>query len=499
MRGGVGYATKPQVQKGSMTSSHTLYPVILSGGSGTRLWPLSRAALPKQLLALHGSRTMIQDTVLRAQLPGAAPPLLLCSEAHRFLVAEQMQEIGVTPRAIVLEPVGRNTAPAAAVAALMTAEQEAQGVIVLLPSDHVVRDADAFTQAVGLAAQAAREGHIVTFGMQPNAPETGYGYVHRGPRLEKVDGVHRVQRFVEKPDAATAQGYLDDGGYFWNGGMFVFRADVLLDDMRVHAPDVLAAARAALAGAKRDLDFVRLDAKAFSDSPDISIDYALMEKTDRAAVVPCDIGWSDVGAWSALWDIRERDAHGNVFSGDVIAHDSSGSLVHSGKHLTALVGVRDLVVIVTDDALLVADKSRTQDVKAIVDRLKSDGRSEHTEHKRVFRPWGSYETVDIGDRFQVKHIMVRPGGRLSLQMHHHRAEHWVVVQGTARVTVGEKVSILNENESTFIPLGEKHRLENAGEGPLRLIEVQSGGYLGEDDIVRFEDVYGRAPAKEGAA
>jgi len=481
-----------------MTTSRTIYPVILSGGSGTRLWPLSRAALPKQLLALDGERTMIQDTVLRARLPGAAPALLLCSEAHRFLVAEQMQEIGVTPRAIVLEPVGRNTAPAAAVAALMTAEDDPQGIVMLLPSDHVVRDAKAFAGAVSLAADAAREGHIVTFGMKPSSPETGYGYVHRGPRLEKVDGVHRVQRFVEKPDAATAQGYVDDGGYFWNSGMFVFRADVLVEDMRLHAPDVLAAARAALAAAKRDLDFVRLDA-TYSDSPDISIDYALMEKTDRAAVVPCDIGWSDVGAWSALWDIRERDAGGNVFSGDVIAHDSSGSLVHSHKHLTALVGVRDLVVIVTDDALLVADKSRAQDVKAIVERLKSDGRSEHTEHKRVFRPWGSYETVDVGDRFQVKHIMVKPGGRLSLQMHHHRAEHWVVVQGTARVTVGDKVSILKENESTFIPLGEKHRLENPGDVPLRLIEVQSGGYLGEDDIVRFEDVYGRAPAKEGAA
>ncbi|MBV8977255.1 MAG: mannose-1-phosphate guanylyltransferase/mannose-6-phosphate isomerase [Alphaproteobacteria bacterium] len=482
-----------------MTTSHTVYPVILSGGTGTRLWPLSRAALPKQLLALDGERTMIQDTVLRGQLPGAAPPLLLCSEAHRFLVAEQMQEIGVTPRAIVLEPMGRNTAPAAAVAALMIAQDDAQGVIVLLPSDHVVRDGAAFGEAVALSAEAAREGHIVTFGMQPSAPETGYGYVHRGPRLEKVDGVHRVQRFVEKPDAPTAQTYLDDGGYFWNSGMFVFRADVLIEDMRLHAPDVLAAARAALSAAKRDLDFVRLDAKAFSDSPNISIDYALMEKTDRAAVVPCDIGWSDVGAWSALWDIRARDADGNVLTGDVIAHDSTGSFVHSGRKLIALVGVRDLVVVATDDALLVADKSRAQEVKAVVDRLKADGRSEHTEHKRVFRPWGSYETIDAGDRFQVKHIMVKPGGRLSLQMHHQRAEHWVVVQGTARVTVGDKVSILKENESTFIPLGEKHRLENPGDAPLRLIEVQSGGYLGEDDIVRFEDVYGRAPAAKAGA
>jgi len=472
----------------------TIYPVILSGGSGTRLWPLSRASLPKQLLALHGERTMIQETVLRAALPGASAPLLLCSEAHRFLVAEQMQEIGVRTRAIVLEPMGRNTAPAAAVAALIVADEDPEGIIVLLPSDHVVRDGKAFADAVALAAEAANAEHIVTFGMAPSGPETGYGYVHRGVALEKVDGVHRVQRFVEKPDSATAQGYVDDGGYFWNSGMFVFRADVLIDDMKRHAPDVLAAARDALVKARRDDDFVRLDAEAFKNAPNISIDYALMEKTDRAAIVPCNIGWSDVGAWSALWDIREQDAQSNVLLGDVIAHDSTGSYVHSEKRLTALVGVKDLVVIDTDDALLIADKSRAQDVKAIVDHLKAANRTEHSEHKRVSRPWGTYETIDLGPRHQVKHIMVKPGGRLSLQMHHKRAEHWVVVEGVAQVTVGEKVSTLRENESVFIPLGEKHRLENMGTVPMRLVEVQCGGYLGEDDIVRFEDVYGRAPA-----
>jgi len=471
----------------------TIYPVILSGGAGTRLWPLSRASLPKQLLALHGERTMIQETVARAQLPGAAAPLLLCSEAHRFIVAEQMLELGVKPRAIVLEPMGRNTAPAAAVAALMIAETDPEGVIVLLPSDHVVGDAQSFADAVAIAANASREKHIVTFGMAPSGPETGYGYIHRGARIEKIDGAHRVQRFVEKPDLETAKGYVADGGYFWNSGMFVFRADVLIEDMRTHAPDVLAAARDALAKARRDADFVRLDAAAFANAPSISIDYALMEKTDRAAIVPCDIGWSDVGAWSALWDIREQDAQKNVLLGDVIAHDSTGSYVRSHKRLTALVGVRDLIVIDTDDAILVADKSRAQDVKAIVDKLKSDKRSEHAEHKKVFRPWGSYETIDLGPRHQVKHIMVKPGGRLSLQMHHQRAEHWVVVEGTARVTVGEKVSSLTENESVFIPLGEKHRLENVTDKPMRLVEVQCGGYLGEDDIVRFEDVYGRAP------
>lgn len=468
-----------------------IFPVILSGGTGTRLWPLSRAALPKQLLALHGERTMIQETVLRSRLPGAAAPLLLCSDAHRFLVAEQMQEIGVEPRAIVLEPMGRNTAPAAAVAALMTAEQDAQGIVVLLPSDHVIRDTAAFARAVDVAAKAARAGHIVTFGMDPAAPETGYGYVQRGAALD-VAGAFKVQRFVEKPDVATAQRYLADGGYSWNSGMFVFRADVMIAELEALAPAILAAARAALAKAKRDLDFVRLDGEEFAKAPNISVDYAVMEKTAHAAIVPCDIGWSDVGAWSALWEIQGQDEQSNVLLGDVIAHDSSGSYVHSHKRLTALVGVRDLVVIATDDAILVADKSRAQDVKHVVDRLKTDNRNEHTEHKRVFRPWGSYETIDLGVRHQVKHIMVKPGGRLSLQMHHHRAEHWVVVEGEAQVTVGDKVSILKENESTFIPLGEKHRLENVGDRPLRLIEVQSGGYLGEDDIVRFDDVYGRA-------
>jgi mannose-1-phosphate guanylyltransferase/mannose-6-phosphate isomerase len=476
-----------------MNKDRRFFPVILSGGSGTRLWPLSRAALPKQLLALDGERTMIQETALRARLPGASAPLLLCSDAHRFLVAEQMQEIGLSPRAIVLEPVGRNTAPAAAVAALLTVEEDPEGVIVLLPSDHVVRDAKSFADAVELAVDAARGRHIVTFGMAPNAPETGYGYVHRGARLEKLDGAYKVQRFVEKPDFETARNYIADGGYFWNSGMFVFRADVLIDEMSRHAPDVLSAAREAVAKANRDVDFIRLDGEAFGKAPNISIDYALMEKTDRAAIVPCDIGWSDVGAWSALWDIRDRDAQKNVLLGDVIAHDSTGSYARSSKRLLALVGVRDLVVIDTDDAVLVADRSRAQDVKAVVDRLKTDNRSEHAEHKKVFRPWGSYETIDVGPSHQVKHIVVKPGGRLSLQMHHQRAEHWVVVSGTARVTVGEKVSTLRENESTFIPLGEKHRLENVSQAPMHLIEVQCGGYLGEDDIVRFEDVYGRAP------
>ncbi len=473
-------------------SVETIYPVILSGGTGTRLWPLSRAALPKQLLALHGERTMIQDTVLRASVPGAAAPLLLCGEDHRFLIAEQMQTIGVAPHAIVLEPSGRNTAPAAAIAALLTAERDAEGIVLLLPSDHVVKDGAAFDMAVALAKVAARNGHIVTFGLTPKAPETGYGYIQLGDGLDAATGVHRVRAFKEKPNAETAASYITDGGYCWNSGMFVFRADVMLAELDRHTPGIVAACRAALEKSMRDLDFIRLDAKAFANAMNISIDYAVMEKTDKAAVVPCSFGWSDVGAWSSLWALQTRDEAGNVFQGDVVAHNASGSFVRCDKGLTALVGVKDLIVVVTDDAVLVAEKHRAQDVKEIVDKLKAMERSEHIEHKTVFRPWGSYQSIDSGPGFQVKEITVKPGGKLSLQMHHHRAEHWVVVEGAAKVTCDDKVFTLNTNESTFIPLGSRHRLENPGKLPLRLIEVQSGPYLGEDDIVRFDDVYGRA-------
>jgi mannose-1-phosphate guanylyltransferase/mannose-6-phosphate isomerase len=472
-------------------SGETIYPVILSGGSGTRLWPLSRASLPKQLLALHGERTMIQDTVLRACVPGAAAPVLLCSDGHRFIVAEQMMAIGIKPAAIVLEPMGRNTAPAAAVAALLTAEKDPAGVILLLPSDHVVADCAAFEAAVEQSARAAREGYIVTFGLKADGPETGYGYIQIGAPLN--ESAHAVKRFAEKPVAEKAAEYIAAGDYAWNSGMFVFRADVMLAELEKHSPGIVDACKAALARGKRDTDFVRLDPASFETAKNISIDFAVMEKTDKAAVVPCDMGWNDVGAWSSLWSLQKRDNSGNVLQGDVIVHDSHDSFVRSDKGLTALVGVRDVVVVVTEDAVLVSDKHRTQDVKFIVDQLKSSNRSEHSEHATVFRPWGSYEGIDVGERFQVKHIMVKPGGRLSLQMHHHRAEHWVVVEGTARVTCDDKVFILQENESTFIPLGAKHRLENPGKLPLHLIEIQSGSYLGEDDIVRFEDVYGRAP------
>lgn len=471
----------------------TIYPVILSGGSGTRLWPLSRTSLPKQLLALHGARTMIQDTVLRAAVEGAAAPLLLCGEGHRFIVAEQMQAIGVEPSAIVLEPMGRNTAPAAAVAALLTAEKDPSGVILLLPSDHVVNDLPAFNAAVEKAAVAARAGHIVTFGLQPDGPETGYGYIQIDAVLDGAPGAHVVKRFAEKPDAEKASAYIASGDYAWNSGMFVFRADVLLAELEKHKPAIVETCRSALANGKRDADFVRLDADIFETVENISIDFAVMEKTDKAAVVPCDLGWNDVGAWSSLWSLQQQDDSGNVLLGDVVVHDCTNSFVRSDKGLTALVGVENVVVVVTEDAVLVADKRRTQDVKAIVDKLKAANRAEHSEHVVVARPWGTYESLENGSRFQVKHIVVKPGGRLSLQMHHHRAEHWVVVDGTARVTCDENVFILKEGESTFIPLGAKHRLENPGKTPLHLIEVQAGSYLGEDDIVRFDDVYGRVP------
>jgi mannose-1-phosphate guanylyltransferase/mannose-6-phosphate isomerase len=467
----------------------TIFPVILSGGSGTRLWPLSRGALPKQLLALHGKRTMIQETAARVHLPNAAPPILLCNDDHRFLVAEQMQEIGLAPCAIVLEPMGRNTAPAAAAAALIAGENDPKAVIALFPSDHVVADEAAFRAALAIAVKAAEAGRIVTFGLEPTAPETGYGYIERGEKLAEAEGAFQVDAFKEKPDAATAAAYIAEGRYYWNGGMFVFRTDVLIAELEALAPDILPPVREAVAKAARDLDFIRLDAEAFGKAPNISIDYAVMERTKKAAVVPCSIGWNDVGSWSSLWEIREQDDAGNVVQGDVVLHDTKTSFIHSEKVLTAAVGVEDLVVVATKDAVLVADKGHAQDVKAIVDTLKAQGRTEHIDHTVVFRPWGSYEVVDRGENFLVNRLTIKPGGCVSLHVHHHRAEHWIVVQGTARVTSGDKTVILHENQSTYIGLGEKHRLENPGKLPLLLIEVQSGPYLGSDDMARLESIY----------
>ena len=475
-----------------------LTPVILSGGAGTRLWPLSRELYPKQLLALTGERTMLQQTALRLEGLAATPPVIVCNEAHRFLVAEQLRQLNVEPRAMLLEPFGRNTAPAialAAQAALIAAASapDADPVLLVLPADHVIRDVPTFQKAVRVALPAAEQGKLVTFGVVPNAPETGYGYIQRseaGPR-SSAEGVHRIARFVEKPSADKAAQFVKSGEYYWNSGMFMFRARRYLQELERLAPEIAKVCAGAFAAAKSDLDFTRIDPKAFESCPSDSIDYAVMEKTADAVVVPLDAGWSDVGSWAALHGASEADGHGNVARGDVISEDSGGCYLYSESRLVAVVGLRDHVVIETKDAVLVAPKERVQDVKKLVFRLKEQGRYEHSLHREVFRPWGSYDSIENGPRFQVKRLKVKPGATLSLQMHHHRAEHWIVVSGTARITRGDEVFLLEENQSTYIPIGVRHRIENPGKIPVHIIEVQSGSYLGEDDIVRFEDRYGR--------
>ncbi len=464
-----------------------LQPVLLSGGSGTRLWPLSREAYPKQFLPLAGDDTMVQATWRRVAALATAAPVVVANEEHRFLVAEQLRQIGAPVPAILLEPVGRNTAPAIAAAALQAMVDGQDPLLLVLPSDHVVRNEEAFRVAVRDASVAAEAGALVTFGIVPDAPEIGFGYI----QADAGDGLRRVLRFVEKPDADTAQSYLDVGGYYWNSGMFLFRASRYVEELRKFRPDIMDAVSIAFESAQRDGDFIRLDKDAFAASPADSIDYAVMEKTADAMVLPVDIGWNDVGSWSALWDVAERDADGNAHHGDVIAVDTRNSYAYA-QRLVALVGVDDMVVVETDDAILVARKDRVQDVKLVVAQLKDSQRSQAVLHRKVYRPWGAYDSIDMGERFQVKRITVKPGGVLSLQMHHHRAEHWIVVSGTAKVTRGEDTLLLSENQSTYIPLGVTHRLENPGMVPLELIEVQSGSYLGEDDIVRFEDAYGRS-------
>ncbi len=469
-----------------------LHPVILSGGAGTRLWPVSRADHPKQLLPLvEPDRSLFQATVARASGDGFAAPVVVCNDAQRFIIAEQLRALGMAADRIMVEPVARDTAPAVAAAALHLAETAPDTPMMVQPSDHVITDTAAFHAALERAGAAARAGWLVTFGITPDHPATGYGYIKAGDPVPDAEGVWRVARFVEKPDRATAEAWLAEGGYAWNSGIFVFTPATLIAELDRHAPAVLAAARAALAGARGDLDFCRLAADAFAGAPAISLDYAVMEATDRAAVVPAGMGWRDVGAWPAVWDLGTGDADGNVTRGDVLLEDSRNCYVHADDHLTAVAGLEDTVVVVTDDAVLVAGMNHGQAVKQVVDRLKAAGRVEHQRHTTVHRPWGAYRHIDDGARYQVKRLTVRPGAGLSLQMHHHRAEHWVVVRGTARVERDGEDFLLRENESTDVPIGARHRLSNPGTIPLEIIEVQSGSYLGEDDIIRLDDSYGR--------
>jgi mannose-1-phosphate guanylyltransferase/mannose-6-phosphate isomerase len=474
-------------------------PVILCGGVGSRLWPLSRELYPKQLIDLVGGRSMLQTTLDRlAGIPGCTAPVLVAGDENRFMVAEQLRAAGHRAHAIVLEPEGRNTAPAVAVAALLAAAEGGDPCLLVLPADHLVRDVAAFHAGVARARAQAEAGDLVTFGIPPEHPETGYGYIQKGEPLGPDDpdaGAFRVARFVEKPDLGRAEEFLKSTAYLWNSGMFAFRASAYLEELKAHAPAMLAACEAAVAGAARDMDFTRLAPEPFRACPADSIDYAVMERTARAAVVPVAMGWSDVGSWRAVWEAGVPDADGNVLVGDVVARGVTDSYIRAESRLVAAVGLTDHVVVETPDAVLVAPKSRAQDVKAIVAALKADGRPEVSVHRTVYRPWGSYTVLEIAERFQVKKITVRPGAALSLQKHHRRAEHWVVVTGTARVTRGEEVFDLSENQSTYIPVGTKHRLENPGTAPLEMVEVQSGDYLGEDDIVRFDDRYGRKADK----
>lgn len=474
-------------------------PVILSGGSGTRLWPLSREAHPKQFLPVIGEHSLLQATALRLQGLNASAPIIVANETHRFLVAEQLQALGIKASALLLEPIGRNTAPAIAAAAYQALASDADAVLLVMPSDHAIRDVQGFQAAVAQALPVAQQGGfdnrgaIVTFGIVPEAPETGFGYIKAGAGV----GIRAIERFVEKPDADTAIAYVASGDYFWNSGMFLFKASRYLEELALSQPEMVRLAKLAVEKAQTDADFIRLDKEAFSAMPSDSIDYAVMEKTQHGFVLPISVGWSDVGSWQALWQVSEQDGNGNAHNGDVLAIDCQNTLALGDKRLLTLLGLKDIVVVDTDDALLVAHKDRVQEVKDIVSQLKLANRSQATWHRKVFRPWGNYDSVDAGPRFQVKRIVVKPGAQLSLQMHHHRAEHWIVVSGTAKVTCDEKIFMLAENQSTYIPLGSVHRLENPGNIALELIEVQSGSYLGEDDIVRFDDIYGRTPTSSG--
>lgn len=468
-----------------------ILPVIVAGGTGSRLWPLSRQLNPKQFLPLADAEmSMLQATILRLRGLDAATPQLICNEQHRFLAAEQLRQLDMEHASILLEPVGRNTAPAIALAALQACKDGQDPVLLVLAADHLIQDVPAFHASIQAALPLAQDGKLVTFGVVPDRAETGYGYIEKGPAVGT--GGFAVSRFVEKPDLATACDYLASGNFFWNSGMFMFQASRYLQELERFQPQILVACRKALEGGTQDMHFTRVDTNVFAACPDDSIDYAVMEKTADAVMVPLDAGWSDIGSWSALWDVSPKDTHGNVFKGDVLSQASQNSYVHADSRLVTLVGVDDLVVVETKDAVLVAHKDKVQDVKKIVEQIKHRSRQEHINHREVYRPWGMYDSIDNGHRYQVKRITVKPGAKLSVQMHHHRAEHWIVVSGTAKVTNGERTYLVCENESTYIPIGQIHALENPGVINLELIEVQSGSYLGEDDIVRFEDKYGRA-------
>ncbi|QRY79274.1 mannose-1-phosphate guanylyltransferase/mannose-6-phosphate isomerase [Pseudomonas sp. PDNC002] len=468
-----------------------MIPVILSGGSGSRLWPLSRKQYPKQFLALTGEHTLFQQTLSRLVFEGMEPPVVVSNQEHRFIVQEQLEALDLKTQSILLEPFGRNTAPAVAIAAMKLMAEGRDELLLILPADHVIDDQRAFQRALALATNAAEKGEMVLFGVPANRPETGYGYIKSGDERGLPDGVIRVERFIEKPDEARAQQFVEDGGYFWNSGMFLFRASRFLEELKKHDADIYDTCLLALERSQTDGDLISIDAATFECCPDNSIDYAVMEKTRRACVVPLSAGWNDVGSWSSIWEVHDKDADGNVTMGDVMVHDSHNCLVHGNGKLVSVIGLEDIVVVETKDAMMIAHKDRVQDVKKVVNQLDAAGRSETQNHCQVYRPWGSYDSVDMGGRFQVKHISVKPGARLSLQMHHHRAEHWIVVSGTAQVTCDDKTFLLTENQSTYIPIASVHRLANPGKIPLEIIEVQSGSYLGEDDIERLEDVYGR--------
>jgi len=465
-----------------------ILPVIMAGGTGSRLWPLSRQLFPKQFLSLHGSSSMLQTTIKRLANIEHRAPVVICNEEHRFVVAEQLRNAKLPYSQILLEPVGRNTAPAIALAAFNAIKQGQNPLLLVLAADHVIKNNDAFTQAVNAAELLANDNKLVTFGVKPTAPEIGYGYIKTG---ESVNGAFAVEQFIEKPDITTAEHYLSHGSYFWNSGMFLFKASVFLDELKQHRPDIFAICEAAIATTTQDLDFVRIDKAVFEPCPDDSIDCAVMEKTNNAVVVPMNANWSDIGSWSALWDIEDKDEYGNVSHGDVISIDSTNCYINAQDKLVTTIGLNDIVVVETKDAILVSKKSTVQKVKNIVAELKTQKRSEAILHREVYRPWGKYDSLDHGERFKVKRITVKPGASLSTQMHHHRAEHWIVVTGTAKVINGDKKIFLTENQSTYIPIGNIHALENPGLVDLELIEVQSGCYLAEDDIVRFDDKYGR--------